>query len=103
MAYSTLGLRQASAGSSNNWELNTVDSVATATGSGYVTDGTSSSTNGTPGRGMLVGDQVLIRVVGAIPANGNPPATSTDQAFAFVSTANTGTGAVTLTLTHTNA
>lgn len=103
MAYSTTGLRRVIDGSMSMWVLDTVDSVATATGAGYITDGTSSTTNATAGRGMNMGDPVLIRVVGAIPTNGNPPASNTDQAWAFVTTANTTTGAVSLTLTHTNA
>lgn len=103
MAYATAGLRRITNGSVSMWALDTVDSVATATGAGYVTDGTSSTTSQTPGRGMHVGDPVLIRVVGALTGNGIPPATCTDQAWAYVSTANTTTGAVSLTLTHTNA
>jgi hypothetical protein len=103
MAYATAGLRHMHSGVINEFALDTVDSVATATGAGYVTDGTSSTTNATPGRGMQMGDVVLIRVVGALAANGSPPASCTDQAWAFVSTANTTTGACSLTLTHTNA
>jgi hypothetical protein len=99
MAYATAGLKQTRSGVYNEWLLDTVDSVATATGAGYISDGTSSSTNSTPGRGMQIGDQVLIRVVGALTANGSPPATVTDCAWAFVSTANTTTGAVSLTAT----
>lgn len=99
MAYSTAGLRQIVCGAVNVWCYDTTDSVATATGAGYFTDGTSSTTSQTPGRGMQVGDAVLIRVVGAVTANGIPPATCTDQAWAFVSTANTTTGAVSLTAT----
>jgi hypothetical protein len=103
MPYASAGLRSAVNGAVNIWVLDTVDSVATATGAGYVSDGTSSSNNSTPGRGMQVGDAVLIRVVGALTANGFPPATCTDQAWAYVSTATLTTGACTLTLTHTNA
>lgn len=99
MAYSTTGLRRVDLGCVSLWLLDTVDSVATATGAGYITDGTSSTTSSTPGKGMNVGDPVLVRVVGAIPTNGNPPATNTDQAWAFVSTANTTTGACSLTAT----
>lgn len=99
MAYATSGLRRVVDGSMSIWVLDTVDSVATATGAGYIADGASSSTSGTPGKGMNVGDPVLVRVVGAIPTKGNPPATCTDQAWAFVSTANTTTGAVSLTAT----
>lgn len=103
MAYSTSGLRPIRSGPVNKWVLDTVDSVATATGANYVSDGTSSTTNATPGKGMQVGDEVMIRVVGAIPANGNPPASVTDTAYAYVSAANTTTGACSLTLAHTNA
>jgi len=99
MAYSTSGLRQIVAGAVNVWALDTVDSVATASGAGYITDATSSSTNGTPGRGMRVGDLVIVRVVGALGANGTPPATCTDQAWAFVSGLNAATGAGSLTAT----
>jgi hypothetical protein len=101
MAYATAGLRQIMPGAVNIWALDTVDSVATATGSGYVSDGGPTST--LPGRGLQIGDAVLIRVVGALTANGIPPATCTDQAWSFVSAINASTGAATLTLTHTNA
>lgn len=103
MAYATAGLRQAMSGAVNMFVLDTVDSVATATGSGYVSDGTSSSTNNTAGRGMSIGDIVLVRVVGALPTNGTPPASITDSAWCHVSAANTSTGACTLVLSHTNA
>jgi len=99
MAYSSTGLRQIRAGIVNEWLLDTVDTVVTATGAGYITDATSSSTNGTPGRGMQVGDLVIIRVVGALPTGSSPPATNTDQAWAFVSGLNTSTGAGSLTAT----
>lgn len=99
MAYATAGLRQIVCSSVNIWVLDTVDSVATASGAGYISDATSSSTNGTPGRGMQIGDAVLIRVVGALTSNGIPPATCTDQAWAFVSglTSSTGVGNLTAT------
>lgn len=103
MAYASAGLRQIRSGVINKWALDTVDSVATAVGAGYVTDGTSSTTSGTPGKGMQVGDEVYIRVVGALTSGGSPPATMTDGAYAFVSAVNTTTGACSLTLSHTNA
>lgn len=103
MAYATNGLRRAFDGTITFWVLDTVDSVATAVGAGYVTDGASASNTGAPGKGMNLGDPVLIRVVGAIPAGGDPPAANTDQAFAYVSARNLATGACSLTLMHTNA
>ena len=103
MAYANAGLRRNDVGSVTMWVLDTVDSIATATGAGYVSNGAASSTGNTAGRGMSVGDPVLIRVVGALTGNGIPPVACTDQAWAFVSTANTTTGACSLTLTHTNA
>lgn len=103
MAYATAGLKQVMNGAVNVFVLDTVDSVATATGSGYVSDGASSTTNQTPGRGMEIGDVVLIRVVGALTANGAPPASVTDTAWCHVSAANKTTGACTLVLSHTNA
>jgi hypothetical protein len=99
MAYSTAGLRPYGDGAIRSWVLDTVDTVATATTGSYVTDATSSSTAGTPGRGLSIGDPVLIRVVGAIPVNGQPPATCTDQAWAFVGTLSTVTGAGALVAT----
>lgn len=99
MAYATAGLRQTLSGAVNYWVLDTVDTVVTATGASYISDATSSSTNSTPGRGMQIGDVVLIRVVGALTANGIPPATCTDQAWTFVSALNTTTGAGSLTAT----
>lgn len=101
MAYSTTGLRRMTEGVINIWALQTVDSVATAVGAGYVTDG--GATGVLPGKGMQVGDAVLIMVVGAVPASGEAPATCTDQAWAYVSSINTTTGAASLTLTHTNS
>ena len=103
MAYSTSGLRRVVDGSLSLWVYDTADSVATACGSGYFTDGVSSTTNSTPGRGMNVGDPVLIRVVGAVTSGGKPPATCTDQAWAYVSGVDLATGYATTTLTHTNA
>lgn len=100
MAYSTTGLHRLNDGSVNIWVLDTVDSVATALGAGYISDATSSTTYSTPGRGMKVGDPVLIRVVGAVPVNGTPPATCTDQSWAFVSGLNATTGAGSLTQTE---
>lgn len=60
MAYSTLGLKLKSQGAGvNEYVLLTVDSLATATGSGYITDaGTASSGAGAPGKGLKVGDIV---------------------------------------------
>lgn len=99
MAYDSKGFRMVRSGIFNEFVLDTVDTVVTATGANFITDGTSSTTNGTPGKGAQIGDVVLIRVVGAVPVNGQPPATNTDQAWAFVSAVNTTTGAISLTAT----
>jgi hypothetical protein len=85
----------------NMFVLDTVDSVATATGAGYVSD--AGPTAVLPGRGMRIGDVVIVRVVGAIPTGGEPPASCTDQAWCYCSAVNASTGAGTLVLTHTNA
>lgn len=101
MAYSSSGLRRVVSGPINIWALDLVDTVSNAVGSGFISD--AGPTDVLPGRQMKIGDPVLIRVVGAIPAYGEPPAECTDQAWAYVSAINATTGAGTLTLTHTNA
>lgn len=61
MAYSTTGLKAiARYGDQQVWELKTVDSLATAVGSNYVSDATSVGTRGAAGRGMKTGDIVWI-------------------------------------------
>lgn len=97
MAYATAGLKMVRSGVVNEWILDTVDAVATAVGAGYITD--AGPTAVLPGKGMKIGDPVLVRVVGALPATGEAPATCTDQAWAFVSGINATTGAGSLTST----
>lgn len=101
MAYATSGLRRAVAGVVNIWVLDLVDTISNAAGSGFISD--AGPTDTLPGKGMQIGDAVLVRVVGAIPDIGAAPATCTDQAWMYVSAINATTGAGTLVLTHTNA
>ncbi|MEM8973971.1 MAG: hypothetical protein AAGD43_18065 [Pseudomonadota bacterium] len=100
MAYATAGLRMWSSGVVNTWILDTVDAVTAAVASDYISD--AGPTDTLPGRGMQVGDAVFIRVVGALPASQEAPATCTDTAWAHVSAIDTTTGAGSLTLSHAN-
>ena len=99
MAYSTAGLHQVVSGATNVWVLDSADALATVFAANYISDATSSSTNSTPGRGMQVGDIVIARTVGAVPVNGQPPATATAARTGFVSALNATTGAGSLTAT----
>lgn len=95
MAYDSSGLRRITSGIINMHVLYTTDAVLTATGADYISD--AGPTDVLPGKGLAVGDPVLIIVVGAIPASGEAVATCTDQAWAYVSAINSTTGAGTLT------
>jgi hypothetical protein len=97
MAYSTTGLHQIVNGATNIWVYDSADALATVFAASYIADATSSTTNSTPGRGMQVGDIVFARTVGAVPVNGQPPATATAARTGFVSALNTTTGAGSLT------
>ena len=96
MAYDSTGLRLTEGGVMNEWILDTVDPVATATVAGYITDAVYASSTGKAGKGMKVGDLVLIRVVGAVNAHANPTSV-TDVAWAYVSAVDTTTGTADLT------
>ncbi len=100
MAYSTNGLRMWSSGIVNTWILDTVDAVTAAVAADYITDAGPTATE--PGKGMQVGDAVFIRVVGALPASQEAPATCTDTAWAHVSAIDAADGAGSLTLSHAN-
>ncbi len=101
MAYVSSGLRLRTSGTVNEWILNTTDSVATAMGAGYVSD--AGPTDVLPGRGMQVGDMVFVRVMTALPSDGEAPADCTDTAWSHVSTIHATTGVALLVLSHTNA
>lgn len=78
------------------WQLKTVDNLATAVGSGYVTGAaTAGSGKGAAGRGMKVGDSVRIIVVDSITS---AAPTISASGWATVTALNATTGAATLTL-----
>lgn len=98
MAYDSRGLHMILPGMTNVWVLDTVDTLVSAVGAGYIADATSSTTSGTAGRGMQLGDLVHIRVVAAVPLNGTPPAAApTAYRTAVVTGLNAATGAGSLT------
>jgi hypothetical protein len=85
MAYDSAGLRVVTGVQTRIWMLDTVDAVATAVGTDYITDAAASTTNPQQGnQGMQIGDVVIVRVVGALPARGDAPAAVTDGAFCLV-------------------
>lgn len=95
MSYSTLGLKcQVNSAGVSEWALFTVDDLATATGSGYVTDaGPANSGKGAPGRGIKLFDKVTI-YSGVDSATA--PTSVTKVTPAYVSALSSSTGAATL-------
>lgn len=96
MSYSTTGLACITQGTGVNvFILKTVDDLAAATGSGYVTDAsTAGSGKGAPGKGMKFGDLVFIYSgVDSITAM----TSVTKITPAYVSSLSATTGAATLT------
>jgi hypothetical protein len=85
MAYDSAGLRAVVGAQSRIWMLDTVDAVATAVGTDYITGGAASTSNPQmANQGMQIGDVVIVRVVGALPGRGEAPAACTDGAFCMV-------------------
>ena len=96
MAYSTKGLKDIVRSGVGIWTLDTVDSLATAIGAGYITDATTTLLGkGVAGRGMALGDLVTIR---SGVDNAQTPTTYTKVTPAYVSALNTTTGAGTLSV-----
>lgn len=94
MAYDPKGLRMLRSGVVNEWLLDTTDSISTATGSGYITNAAAHGVNA--GRGVVLGDIVVIRVVGAIPGSGEAPAAVTGMANGYISAISSGAATVSL-------
>lgn len=74
--------------------LRTTDIVGDADAPGYITDAsTSGSGKGEAGRGMKLGDEVIVQVVDSVSA----PTSISDQGLYYVSAINATTGAGTIT------
>lgn len=76
------------------WCLDTTDAIATSAAAGYISDAiTTLSGKGVAGKGVRIGDTVLLRVVDSVTA----PTSISDSGWYYVSALNTTTGAATLT------
>ena len=97
MSYSTNGLFDLVRSSRVSvWLLVTADSLATATGSGYISDAsTAGSGKGAAGRGMQLGDIVLV-ISGADSATAWADLSSAKFTPCFVKTISATTGAGTI-------
>ncbi len=96
MAYSTLGLKCIANGTIGMWILDTADIVGDADAADYISDAsTAGSGKGAPGRGMKVGDIVLVRVVSA--GTVSVPTAFSDTGWYYVSAVSATTGAGTIT------
>ena len=95
MAYDTKGLYAIANNSRLQiWGLDTVDAIVTSAAAGYITDAiTAALGKGVAGKGMRIGDTVLLRVVD----NVQTPTSVSDEGWYYVSALNTTTGAATLT------
>lgn len=98
MSYSSTGLYCLSnTGRRRIWCLETVDAVADADATGYITDATTASSGkGAAGKDMQLGDLVWVIVVdtvGALPS----AQTISDVGWYYVSAINTSTGVGTIT------
>lgn len=96
MAYSTLGLKCIANGTIGMWILDTADIVGDADAADYISDAsTAGSGKGAPGRGMKVGDIVLVRVVSS--GTVSVPTAFSDTGWYYVSAVSATTGAGTIT------
>jgi len=98
MSYNSAGLYVlANSGRRRVWVLETVEAVGDADAAGYITDaGPAGSGKGAPGKGMQLGDLVLVIVVntvGILPAS----QTISDVGWYYVSAVDGTTGAGTIT------
>lgn len=76
------------------WALDTTDAIATSAAAGYISDAiTAASGKGVAGKGVKIGDTVLLSVVDNVVT----PTSISDQGWYYVSALNTTTGAATLT------
>lgn len=95
MAYSTLGLKCIANGTIGMWILDTADIVGDADAAGYITDaGPTGSGKGLPGRGLKVGDIMLVRVVSS--GTVSVPTAFSDTGWYYVSAIDASTGAGTI-------
>lgn len=96
MAYQPTGLICLVQGTKQSvWMLRTSDAVGTSAAAGYITDaGTAGSGKGAAGRGMKIGDVVLIHVYSA--GTVDAPTAYSDFGLYGVSVINATTGAATL-------
>lgn len=95
MAYENAGLRcLLNAGSQSIWVLRTADAVGTSGAAGYITNAGPNTSTLAAGRGMKLGDMVIIQVYSAGTAE--VPTAFSDGGLYYVSAISATTGAATL-------